>query len=80
MQVIEPKHFNIKSQGFMAVFFTKSVELTESCLKKQELTLRKGKKLKKAFTLQKTDWQHIIKYSWPQIPALLTMDDFRQVI
>lgn len=61
MQVIEPKHFNIKSQGFIAVFITRPVELTESCSKKQELTLCKAKKLKKAFMLQKTDWQHIIK-------------------
>lgn len=51
MQVIEPKHFNIESQEFMAVFITKPVELTESCLEKQEPTLHKAKKLKKAFML-----------------------------
>lgn len=51
MQVIEPKHLNIESQGFMALFITKLVELTESCLKKQEPTLHKAKKLKKAFML-----------------------------
>ena len=54
MQVTEPKPFNIKSQGFMAVFITKPVKLKESCLKKQGLTLHEVKKLKKAFMLQKT--------------------------
>lgn len=34
LQVTEPKHFNIKSQGFMVVFDTKPVELKELCLKK----------------------------------------------
>lgn len=62
MQVIEPKHFNIKSQGFIAVFITNPIQLKTICLKKQELTFHKLKKLLKADTLSKSEWQHLIKY------------------
>lgn len=62
MQVIEPKHFNIKSQGFIAIFITNPVQLKTSRLKKQELTFHKMKKLMKAVILSKSEWQHLIKY------------------
>lgn len=46
MQVTETKYTDTNFKGFMAVFIFKSVELKESCLKKQALTLYKVKKLK----------------------------------
>lgn len=50
MQVIEPKHFNTKSQGFMIVFLTKSVECKGTVVDKARTDCSQNKETK-VFTL-----------------------------